>query len=67
VTPVTLLRFTGGWSAGTGAIRARTERPPVDSPIAALTGQMTRENPGRGYKPIQGELKPPQSLARQFT
>jgi hypothetical protein len=39
----------------------------VDSPIAALTGQMTRENPGRGYKPIQGELKPPQSLARQFT
>ena len=31
------------------------------------TGQMTRENPGRGYKPIQGELKPPQSLARQFT
>jgi hypothetical protein len=67
VTPVTLLRFTGGWSAGTGAIRARTERPPVDSPIAAPTGQMTRENPGRGYKPIQRELKPPQSLAGQFT
>jgi transposase InsO family protein len=28
----------------------------VDPEIAALIGQMARENPGRGYKRIQGEL-----------
>ena len=31
-------------------------RPPVDAKIAELIGQMARENPGWGYKRIQGEL-----------
>jgi putative transposase len=31
-------------------------RPPVDAKIATLIGQMARENPGWGYKRIQGEL-----------
>ena len=31
-------------------------RPPVDPRIAALIGQMTRDNPYWGYRRIQGEL-----------
>ena len=31
-------------------------RPPVDPRIAALIGQMARDNPGWGYRRIQGEL-----------
>jgi hypothetical protein len=31
-------------------------RPPVDSGIAGLIGQMAREDPGWGYQRIQGEL-----------
>jgi putative transposase len=34
-------------------------RPPVDPRITALIGQMARENPGWGYKRIQGELLGP--------
>jgi transposase InsO family protein len=31
-------------------------RPPVDARLVELIGQMARENPGWGYKRIQGEL-----------
>ncbi len=34
----------------------RTGRSPVDARVAELIGQMARENPGWGYKRIQGEL-----------
>ena len=34
----------------------RGGRPPVDARVAVLIEQMTRENPGWGYKRIQGEL-----------
>ncbi len=34
----------------------RSGRPPVDGKLAALIEQMARENPGWGYKRIQGEL-----------
>jgi putative transposase len=34
-------------------------RPPVDARVALLVEQMARENPGWGYKRIQGELLGP--------
>ena len=34
----------------------RSGRPPVDVKLVALIEQMARENPGWGYKRIQGEL-----------
>ena len=34
----------------------RGGRPPVDARLALLIEQMARENPGWGYKRIQGEL-----------
>jgi hypothetical protein len=34
----------------------RGGRPPVDAGLVALIGQMARENPGWGYKRVQGEL-----------
>jgi putative transposase len=34
----------------------KSGRPPVDAKLAALIGQIARENPGWGYGRIQGEL-----------
>ena len=41
----------------------RGGRPPADPQTVALTGQMARENPGWGYRPIQGELPGPGTRA----
>src|SRR5262249_62184039 len=56
VTPQTLLRWHQRLIRRRWTYPHRGGIPPVDSRIAALIGQMARENPGWGYQRIQGEL-----------
>jgi putative transposase len=59
VTPGTILRWHGDivrrrWA--TRSIRGRTGRPATRRNIKALVLRLARENPGWGYRRIQGEL-----------
>jgi putative transposase len=56
VTPGTLLRWHRRLVRWRWTYPHKGGRPPVDAKLAALIGQMPRENPGWGYKRIQGEL-----------
>ncbi len=56
VTPDTLLRWHRHLVRWRWTYPPKGGRPQVDGKLAALIGQMARENPGWGYKRIQGEL-----------
>lgn len=56
VTPATVLRWHRRLVARRWTHPHQLGRPPIAPALAALVGQMARDNPGWGYQRIQGEL-----------
>ncbi|MEO8888483.1 MAG: integrase core domain-containing protein [Jatrophihabitantaceae bacterium] len=56
VTPATILRWHRRLIAKKWTYPHRTGRPPIAPELAALIGQLARQNPAWGYQRIQGEL-----------
>ena len=56
MTPDTLLRWHRRLVRWRWTYPPQGGSPPVDAKLAVLIEQMARENPGWGYKRIQGEL-----------
>jgi membrane protein len=56
VTPETLLRWHRRLVRWRWTYPPKVGRPPADARLVALVEHMARENPGWGYKRIQGEL-----------
>ena len=67
VTPETLLRWHRRLVRWRWTYPPMGGRPPADAKLVVLTGQMARENPGWGYKRIQGELLGPRYRAGAST
>jgi putative transposase len=56
IKPATILRWHRRLVAKEWTYPHRTGRPPIDAEIAALIGQLAKQNPTSGYQRIQGEL-----------